>query len=687
MKTLLINNYDSFTYNIYQIIAEVNGQEPDVINNDAILCSDFIEQQYDNIILSPGPGHPNNKRDFGIGNQILQACQLPILGICLGHQGICCAFGGQVIPAPIPMHGQISLVHHNDDVLFANIPKAFHVVRYHSFVADKNLPSALLATAWTSEGLIMAMRHNSRPIWGVQFHPESICTEYGYQLFQNFKNETLRLSTSSHSSKSRTNTANCSAEQFSFELLVETIDGDLDTSLLFEKYNANKDIAIWLDSNLPENEMSAISIMGCLDGPHCYQVKYSVASRKVEQIKNGKTATFDESIFDFLDRELTHFKIKSQNLPIAFQCGFVGYFGYELKQETLGVINRHVSAYPDAQFIFLDRAIVYDHQTKKCYLLALADDNTQSNAKEWLTKSKEWVANCPQMSKEEYFYLKRNSDNYWLEKNKEQYIDAIKKCLTYLHAGESYEICLTNRLFIEESIPAFIYYLILRSLNPAPYSAFLKMQDFSVACSSMERFLYIDEFNRVETKPIKGTMPRGKNKEDDKNIISFLKNDSKSKSENLMIVDLLRNDLGMICEVGSVRVPKLMAVETYSSVHHLVSTITGQLKQNNSALDCIKACFPGGSMTGAPKIRTTEIIDQLENSPRGIYSGSIGFLSLNGCVNLNIVIRSAIIQPHKMTIGIGGAVINLSHPEAEYEEILLKAKSLLSALKYLPPSL
>lgn len=262
-----------------------------------------------------------------------------------------------------------------------------------------------------------------------------------------------------------------------------------------------------------------------------------------------------------------------------------------------------------------------------------------------------------------------------------QYQDKVQQCLGHIVEGESYELCLTTRLRSRRGmrVDPLRFYQRLRAVNPAPYSALLRCgKGLTVCSSSPERFMRISAQGLCDSKPIKGTRRRGSCPEEDAEICRELRKCEKDLAENLMIVDLVRNDLGRVCTQASVCCPKIMDVETYATVHQLVSTIQGQMRPELSRVDVLRATFPMGSMTGAPKRRSLALLDELESDARGIYSGAIGFLSLDGAVHLSVAIRTAVVTDDGVKVGAGGAVTVLSDPEDEWEEMQLKASALVN---------
>lgn len=267
----------------------------------------------------------------------------------------------------------------------------------------------------------------------------------------------------------------------------------------------------------------------------------------------------------------------------------------------------------------------------------------------------------------------------------EAYMDAVRASQHEIYEGNSYEVCLTAQTNARIPNPSpelfFELYRRQRAHNSAPYAAYLRCGDFSVLSSSPERFLSVDTHRNAQTKPIKGTVPRGATPEEDAAAAAWLRTDEKTRAENLMIVDLLRNDLSLVSEPHTVRVPVLMGVESYSTVHQLVSTVSSRLREGVSAVAAARACFPGGSMTGAPKPSTMQIIEGLEGRARGVYSGALGFVSVDGSANLSIVIRTLVAHDEgTVTLAAGGAIVADSDPTAEYEEMLTKLRAAL------PPS-
>jgi para-aminobenzoate synthetase len=273
-----------------------------------------------------------------------------------------------------------------------------------------------------------------------------------------------------------------------------------------------------------------------------------------------------------------------------------------------------------------------------------------------------------------------NHETVQFRHDQEAYLKLIDECRREIRNGESYEICLTNMLSVEVSIDPMRLYRHLRRISPAPYAGLLKFPDLAVLSTSPERFLTIASNGIVESRPIKGTRRRGSTSNEDDALRHELQQSEKDRAENLMIVDLVRNDLNSVCEIGSVHVPRLFGVESYAFVHQMVSTVSGSLRVGVSAVDCVKAAFPGGSMTGAPKIRTMEIIDRLEAGSRGVYSGTLGYFALSGAIDLSIIIRTIVVTPKQLSFGVGGAILAQSDPESEFEETLIKARAMIAAV-------
>ena len=685
MRTLLIDNYDSYTYNLYQLLAEVYGIEPVVVSNDDPEWHKLDVQNFDGAVVSPGPGRPASRRDFGYSQDILRQTQLPVLGVCLGHQGLGLVAGAEIRRAPRPRHGHLTTVHHLGDGIFAGLPQGFTAVRYHSLCVADPLPPELEATAWAEDGVIMGLRHRNVPRWGVQFHPESFCTEHGAQLVANFRE--LALASHQPAAPSRRTVPVGPARPRRGELpamrvLVRRIDRAVDTEAAFITLHGASARAFWLDSACVEAGLSRFSFLGDADGPDGEVLTSRIGDDAVlVEPTAGIPYLETGTIFDALDRRTNRQVLGAQDLPFDLNGGYVGYFGYELKADV-GSPSVHRARTPDAMWIRASKFVAVDHAQHQTYVVAVVEPDAADPAIAWLHRTVDTLRELPTAAAGAAPPVvadnARISD--WLVRTRPQYLADIAECQRQLRAGESYEICLTNKLRLPAPKDDLEFYRRLRRLNPAPYSALLRLGELAIFCSSPERFLRIDSERTVESKPIKGTTPRSTDSQLDEQLRSSLQNDDKIRAENLMIVDLLRNDLGRVCQIGTVVVPKFMATESYATMHHLVSTIRGVLRSDVTAVDCVRACFPGGSMTGAPKLRTMEIIDSLETEARGVYSGTLGYLGFDGTADLNIVIRTAVRWHDELTVGAGGAIVLDSDAHSEYDEMLLKAQAPLRGL-------
>ncbi|KAL8435754.1 hypothetical protein ACSSS7_002236 [Eimeria intestinalis] len=921
IRTLLIDNYDSFTYNLYQLLAVVNGTPPFVVFNDAFggdwekVCEAYPE--VDNIVISPGPGTPENPTDFGLSTCAFASDTTPVLGICLGHQGLGYFCGGKITPAPEIVHGRCSLVEFSSTcILFRGLGASASVARYHSLCIDpQSLPECLSVTAWTRAPsfTIMGVEHRHQPFFGIQFHPESVGTPSGARILANFnaftrewrkarrsnlpqqvnykaprmcgllesRKEATRIAKREGVTQERLWQVNVA------EVLVhpnkEAHSGKtagtlpvLNSCRLFERLFADSPACFWLDSSsadpslacvghVEKEQVSRFSFMGDALGPCAFALESwtDASTRQLFRCPQGCSCSADTPSKSWHSRELSVDPFDALRVdglvttgqealrlrrwraavttgeardevgelqqlleevsqpappPFDFWGGFVGYFAYELRHRACtrlreaqgdsiaspatpggkGLPQRAPSReqsppqaatsskegppgaspprHPLSLWLFADRFVALDNHEGRCYIvwlnpLSQAESNELTEAKglphqgpeqrlphqgpsqqgrpqqgppgitceplasalvggrvtqeacrliaraqeSWAVSILSEIAGCFEFTachetqeKEEALEEEMKKEaalRFEWALTEAKYKSAIRVALGEIEKGNAYEVCLTDQTTAvydpQEGRPTpFKLYTRLRANNRAKLGAFLKCDwsarlrgskqrlmegektALAVCCSSPELFLHVDSKNCVESRPIKGTRRRGHSPQEDEKLKKELEESEKDKAENMMIVDLVRNDLGRVCVEGSVSVPRFLSVETHPAVHHMVSVVRGQLREEEyDAIDAVVAAFPGGSMTGAPKISAMQIIDRCEAGPRGIYSGSLGFFSITRAACLNIVIRTAVCDPYQIAVGSGGAIINLSNVDEEYQEKQLKAESVIRHLK------
>ena len=387
-----------------------------------------------------------------------------------------------------------------------------------------------------------------------------------------------------------------------------------------------------------------------------------------------------------LAEQLAKFPLLSYpDLP-PFQGGVAGFFSYDLYHhlEKIPAHRQDDMQFPDLLVGFYDLALAFDHVLLRAWLYSSGyplQDKTlrEARAKKraaWLLQSISDIRPLA-LGSSSCVSAQDICSNF----TPEMYQAAVQKVISYILEGDIFEANISQRFHttLPKQLTAFDLYRRLRTINPAPFGAFLNFGETVLASASPERFLKLHQ-GSIETRPIKGTRPRGKTALQDASLAEELLNSAKDHAENVMIVDLLRNDLSRVCEDYSVTVPQLCALESYTSVHHLVSVVTGQLKKQYNAIDLLRATFPGGSITGAPKIRAMEIIAEIEPVCRGPYCGSIGYIGFNGDMDTSIIIRTFAIKNNRVTFQAGGAVVADSDPQMEYEETLAKAQALRRAL-------
>ncbi|APT92854.1 hypothetical protein CPHO_08105 [Corynebacterium phocae] len=596
MNIVVVDNHDSFTFNLVEYVRLETGRAPAVVTNDVPWESSGIAKA-DAVIISPGPGHPGNPDDLGLSAEVIERFGGPILGVCLGMQAFVQIDGGKVTRLPRPAHGVTGQVSHDGTGLFSGLANPLTVVRYHSLHAA-DIPASYRVTARLEDGVVMGIEHRSLPRFGVQFHPESMAGHGGRQIIRNFLALSGRFYAQSYFS-------------------VRTLDYALDPAAVAAGLAGKA--KFWLQS-------AGMHVLGAAD--------------EIHTCVNGG---FFDTFRDTYAASLAPARVAAPIPGLDFSLGWVGYLGYEA-----GAPGH--SPYPDAEFAFARRAVIVDPQAGKTHLLAFAGDDG------WTPQ----LATPPKPA---------GAGPAAPVHDHGHYLSAIARAQEYLAAGDTYEVCLTNRYELEPVRDSLAVYLAMEG------TGYLSFPAQELLSATPELFLAVDGYGQVTSRPIKGTRPRDPDRDAsrDESLIRQLSGE-KETAELLMVADMVRHDLSRVCT--GVTHNADFYVRTYPTVHQLMVDITGQLTPGKNALDAVEAAFPGGSMTGAPKERTMGIIQELEGTWRGAYSGAFGFLSTTGQVELSMTIRTLVNTPAGAYYGVGGAVLSLSDPEAEWEETQVKLRPL-----------
>lgn len=454
-----------------------------------------------------------------------------------------------------------------------------------------------------------------------------------------------------------------------------------DSAQLFERI---RDLpwAVWLDSAHPASSQGRYDLMTAQ--PFC-RIWADDAHTWIAQ--QDRTTCHDEDPFVLLKQWLAQYATARFAFP--FEGGALGYFAYELGHRIAPIgMSPSPAAIPSMQLGLYDRVIVVDHQSKEAWLVSHEyDPDSAQQWPLWVDRlSAPFAMPQPPMhasgDHEQAFQVHGEVSSNMTQA---QYAQAFHAIQAYIHAGDCYQVNLAQRFRVRASGDAYHAYCQLRRLSPAPYMAYMQLgtaaQPLHILSASPERFLRVAG-GTVETRPIKGTRPRLADAAQDRAQAEQLRHSSKDQAENLMIVDLLRNDLGRVCQTGSVQVSELFTLESFAHVHHLVSTVRGQLAPQQTAIDCLRACFPGGSITGAPKLRAMQIIQSLEPDPRGVYCGAIGYIGFDGNMDTNIPIRTAIFHQQQVEFFAGGGIVADSELNTEYQETWDKASAMLKLMAY-----
>ncbi|MDD5135815.1 MAG: aminodeoxychorismate synthase component I [Candidatus Omnitrophica bacterium] len=437
----------------------------------------------------------------------------------------------------------------------------------------------------------------------------------------------------------------------------------------------------FLDSSLRNRNLGRFSFLGC----DPFLVFKSKGDSILLDWADGRKESFKADPFAALRDIFKRYSREETDKRLPFTSGGVGYFSYDMKDftERLPDIAARDLDLPDCVMGFYDTVIICDHLRNKTYIassgLPCGGSRGKSRRSDRLKRMKERIEKSGDDASSSASQRGKRAAAPRSNISRSAYIGAVEKAKRYIKKGDIYQVNLSQRFEAGLSMDPAQLYLKLRSVSPAPFASYLGFGDLAILSSSPERFL-LKKGRHIETRPIKGTRPRGRTPESDRALERELKKSAKDNAEHIMIVDLERNDLGRVCDYGSVKLSGPPAIEKYANVFHMVSTVSGILKKGTGPIDCLLAAFPGGSITGAPKVRSMEIIEELEPVKRSIYTGAVGYISFSGDMDTSIVIRTLLAKGKKAYFSVGGGIVADSDPEAEYQETLDKAAGIIHAL-------
>ncbi|KAK7058403.1 para-aminobenzoate synthase, (PABA) [Paramarasmius palmivorus] len=725
-RILFIDSYDSFTFNLASLCRRAI---PDctiyIIKNDQIPFDILVPllKSFSAVIIGPGPGSPDISRDVGVIADLWKLSDediLPIFGVCLGHQSLAIEHGAKLKRLNVVKHGQVSSIEHSGTGLFANVDTV-NAVRYHSLHVEL-MEGDIEPLAWADDGaenglVLMAAKHKHKPFWSVQYHPESVLTDGGgLSVLRNFwdlscqwsrkqRRQTIPLHPSSRTilgpSWPHFRPSSALSSPISCKHLVETsiVTSHLSVPNICEALGVQDERTpfVLLDSVVRPGRFS---IIGSLL-PDSLQILYSVGE-SVVTLKRGEKETTESLdgrdiwawLGSFMQRKVEY----AGHLAIPFWGGLIGMLSYELGVSSLAVPlrpNRRIdNKHFDVNLVYVERSVVVDNQSGKIYVQSLLPGD-----QDWISQTAKMLSTAEVQHPVDDLPVQGTQLPIVTLPDRSRYISRIEDAKASLFSGDSYELCLTanTRIQVPRGVPSWQRYKALRRSNPAPHSAYLRLHPSTFLSSSPERFLSYSRppGSRCQLRPIKGTIRKAPG------ITrayaeQALRGSCKEVAENLMIVDLIRHDLHGVVGLD-VEVKQFCAVEEYETVWQMVSVIEGELPSHaNSDLDgklgleVLKRSLPPGSMTGAPKKRSVEILQALEGEDRSLYSGVFGYWCVGGGGDWSVAIRSCFryedgpstgtyTGSEEWTIGAGGAITALSEPEAEWDEMVTKLQSALGA--------